>query len=409
MKDIGIGGTCQTKYFILALIIGSLASAINAVAPAVTISEAEVFATVSYSDGRVDKIRSKVQPDPLGSDEFTLFVRRFEKNRVFTFNNDTITITFKCTAPYRVTWGHTQDIWLSRSTDSWLEKLSSQTIFYERTVGDIEDLSTYQYTSYLRLYNQKYDTGEYICQSAREVTSGGGWEKISIFQAWYGGQVSFPLAKKTVSIWLNETKDGDVVLPCYVRNSATTVTLLKKSVLKNKWDPVLEQNHIRFVPELGFIYSKKDLLKPGIYKCTVGNNDDKYVVISLLSGDKPKPAYEAQQIISTTASFTETLNETDNLATIKCCSSTSKAPVLTAVSCRNRDECDRQLKFNPTLVFISGRIIFCRTINLNFIKNSLMIYVENHFKLCCSTTNRQLPANLYHASVSPATPCVVQR
>lgn len=307
----------------------------------------------------------------------------FDKNNAYIFpheDNDNYNskIIIKCTATYPVEWIHSQEEWLSTIFEDWVSKLKFQQVTFAREEVQSSAIhhgssAKWQFSSTLTLHNSVRNLGEFVCSGVNKTC--GQWisPKVKIFRELDTFDTAFPLAKKNVTIWVNEDESDTIVLPCYVYNPKFNVTLRKKVVLSSKnnlevwrWEKVKLNKHLTFNPSQGFIFRKNpsnDNLQTfmGIYKCCVvftddddkqvsngGSNDD-FVLVSLMPSDPPKTD-PVDLPISPPAHFQSFVNLSTRTVEIICCANKGSPPDMYYIPCFNRRNCETQNRHLHSLV-----------------------------------------------------------
>lgn len=314
----------------------------NTISPTISLQELCLFS----EDGSEEECvvnESTIQNK--GSPYFSQ-IEKLVENHTFIFPNNTNYVKITCTAPYTVTWMHSQDLWISRMTNLLFFALSEEEISYKRIATNISDPTTFQYSSTLKAKPYR-DMGEYLCQKVNESRiPEESTRVVLLLDASPVEHFSPPLNEKNITVWTKEREDGSVLLPCYVPSPEIKVALLKM-ISEDNWETVQISKGVTFVPEIGFLQEPSaNLLLPGIYKCSCGNES---VIITLIPGERPLPA-PITQIVSSPAKFTIDVNETTESVVVTCCSNSQKPPLMKGIICFNKPSCDKYLKYSPDLV-----------------------------------------------------------
>lgn len=296
-------------------------------------------------------------------------ITNFEKDRIFTFRNNTISVAFQCRAAYPVTWTYTLDRYADRNSSRVRERLDKQDIQYTRKASNISDPTTFLYSSWMTIRYQFYKDefkylGQHVCQWMEKPNDNiASSQKLKLFEEKETPINPFPLFGENITIWMKERADGSILIPCFVSNPNVTVTLSQLDA-SGVWSTVQLEDGVEFFPELGFLLDSKTsakVLTPGPYNCT---SRDTTMLVTLTSGTRPEPAAFIHQEIHSTAMFSVVVNHTNirrKVTKIKCCSNSTTAPGMSVQVCRSQAHCHNLLRYIPKLVSfileLSGIII----------------------------------------------------
>lgn len=207
--QISLGSTLLTL-LLISITCGS-SSGLKIVLPKIILHEYCVSAL--HENGRRGLGENcTLHSDPVieGNSAFEDFTT-FEKNRTFTFRNgdrESVIVMFECSAPYPVTWTHSQDEWIHRPDGNNGGKIITRAIplltRYKRVPSVISDPSSPStFSVLLGVTNGTYELGEYVCRSMSDVESGKfgkAFSKIAVFSNGFPYlEKMFPFGSKSVT------------------------------------------------------------------------------------------------------------------------------------------------------------------------------------------------------------------
>lgn len=352
-----------TAFLLTSFVLLSLYNrCVEAVAPKVTLTS--ICRPVhQYGHG----LHCAKQENVAQSPDNSPLVQNLEENHIFNFEGNVSSIEITCTAPYRVTWTHSQDKWVNRATN---EEIWGLPIFYEKIKTNA---TQFNFSATLAIYRQRIrlNHGEYTCRKVPSEKNGGDDTsvRIKVFTENPGTRYVFPLSGTNITLWKKERKDGSVIFPCYVYNLHANVTLYKLAS-GEKWDPIT--TGFTFKPELGFYFSGAAAtdLSPGTYICSEYNNTTETIKIILEEGERPE-VLKISQTITAPANFTVDFSATSSEVRISCCSNSSTPPKMVLSECDDDNSCRNQerLVSNLVRIFTSKYSLDLCVLSTNFHSN----------------------------------------